>query len=60
MIRKFFSTLRTLKQRKPDRPTVGLVMDEAARLGRFPEIAEFYSIGRGFGLSPLAVYQDIG
>lgn len=60
IIRQFFSTLRTLKQRKPDAPTVGLVVDEAARLGRFPEIAEFYSIGRGFGLSPLAVYQDIG
>ena len=60
LIRQFFSTLRTLKQRKPSAPTVNLVMDEAARLGRFPEIAEFYSIGRGFGLSPLAVYQDIG
>lgn len=60
LIRQFFSTLRTLKQRKPSAPTVNLVMDEAARLGRFPEIAEFYSMGRGFGLSPLAVYQDIG
>ena len=60
LIRQFFSTLRTLKQRKPEAPPVNLVMDEAARLGRFPEIAEFYSIGRGFGLSPLAVYQDIG
>lgn len=60
LIRQFFSTLRTLKQRKANTPTVNLVMDEAARLGRFPEIAEFYSIGRGFGLSPLAVYQDIG
>lgn len=60
LIRQFFSTLRTLKQRKPAAPTVNLVMDEAARLGRFPEIAEFFSIGRGFGLSPLAVYQDIG
>lgn len=60
LIRQFFSTLRTLKQRKPEAPPVNLVLDEAARLGRFPEIAEFHSIGRGFGLSPLAVYQDIG
>lgn len=60
LIRQFFSTLRTLKQRQPDAPTVNLVMDEAARLGRFPEIAEFYAIGRGFGLSPLTAYQDIG
>ena len=60
LIRQFFSTLRTLKQVRPDAPTLNLVIDEAAQLGRFPEIAEFYSIGRGFGLSPLAVYQDLG
>ena len=60
LIRQFFSTLRTLKQRKPSAPTINLVIDEAAQLGRFPEIAEFYSIGRGFGLSPLTIYQDIG
>lgn len=60
LIRQFFSTLRTLKQARPDAPTLNLVIDEAAQLGRFPEIAEFYSIGRGFGLSPVCVYQDIG
>lgn len=60
IIRGYFSSLRTLKQRKSQAPTVNLVIDEAAQLGRFPEIAEFYAIGRGFGLSPLCVYQDIG
>lgn len=60
VIRQFFSTLRTLKQMRPDAPTLNLVIDEAAQLGRFPEIAEFYSIGRGFGLCPVCVYQDIG
>ncbi|CUJ30424.1 type IV secretory system conjugative DNA transfer family protein [Cognatishimia activa] len=60
VIRQFFSTLRTLKQLCPDAPTLNLVIDEAAQLGRFPEIAEFYSIGRGFGLCPVCVYQDIG
>ncbi len=60
LIRQFFSSLRIAKQRKPNAPTINLVIDEAARLGRFPEIAEFYSIGRGFGLSPLCAYQDIG
>lgn len=60
LIRQFFSTLRTLKQRTPQAPTLNLVMDEAAQLGTFPEIADFFSLGRGFGLSPLAVYQDIG
>lgn len=60
LIRQFFSTLRTLKQRKPQAPTINLVIDEAAQLGSFAEIADFFSLGRGFGLSPLAVYQDIG
>lgn len=60
LIRQFFSTLRTIKQSRPDAPTLNLVIDEAAQLGRFPEIAEFYSIGRGFGLCPICVYQDIG
>lgn len=60
LIRQFFSTLRTLKQARPDAPTLNLVIDEAAQLGRFPEISEFYSIGRGFGLCPVCVYQDIG
>lgn len=60
IIRQCFSTVRALKQRKPQAPTINLVIDEAAQLGRFPEVAEFYAIGRGFGLSPLCVYQDIG
>lgn len=60
LIRQCFSTMRTLKQRQPQAPTINLVIDEAAQLGRFSEIAEFYAIGRGFGLSPFCVYQDIG
>ena len=60
LIRQFFSTLRTLKQVRPEAPTLNLVIDEAAQLGPFPEIAEFYAIGRGFGLCPVCVYQDIG
>lgn len=60
LLRQVFSTMRTLKQRAPHAPTVNLVIDEAAQLGNFPEIAEFYAIGRGFGLSPLCVYQDLG
>ncbi|MBJ3763855.1 TraM recognition domain-containing protein [Maribius pontilimi] len=60
---KFTSILAHLMDapgRGGDAPTLNLVIDEAAQLGRFPEIAEFYSIGRGFGLCPVCVYQDIG
>ncbi len=60
LIRQFFSTLRTLKQEALSAPTLNLIIDEAAQLGSFSEIAEFYAIGRGFGLCPVTVYQDIG
>lgn len=60
IIRGFFSTLRTLKQRKPQAPTINLVIEETYQLGRFPEVGDFYVYGRGIGLSPLCVYQDIG
>ena len=60
LIRQFFSTLRTIKQNRPDAPTLNLIIDEAAQLGSFPEIAEFYAIGRGFGFCPFCIYQDIG
>lgn len=60
LIRQFFSSLRTLKQQRQDAPTLNMVIDEAAQLGRFPEIADFYSIGRGYGLCPITVYQDLG
>ncbi|MBO9403122.1 type IV secretory system conjugative DNA transfer family protein [Shimia sp. R9_3] len=60
LIRLFFSALRIIKQQRPQAPTLNLIIDEAAQLGRFPEIADFFSIGRGFGLSPVVVYQDLG
>ena len=60
VIRQCFSTMRTVKQRAAGGKPVALVIDEAASLGAFPEIAEFYSIGRGFGIMPVTVYQDQG
>lgn len=60
VIRQCFSTMRTVKQRAAGGERIALVIDEAASLGPFPEIAEFYSIGRGFGIVPVTVYQDQG
>lgn len=60
LVRQFFSAIRTIKQRKPHTRPVNLVIDEAARLGRFGELAEFFSIGRGYGLTPYVFYQDDG
>lgn len=60
VIRQFFSTARTLKARRPESPPVSFIIDEAASLGGFEEIAELFAIGRGYGLTPLVVYQDLG
>ena len=60
VIRQFFSTLRTLKQLAPDAPILNAILDEAAQLGDFHEIAQLYSVMRGYGLCPMCVYQDIG
>jgi len=59
-IRQLFSTTRTLKQRAPGSPSVEFIIDEAAALGRFNEVADLYSIGRGMGVTPVAAYQDRG
>lgn len=59
-LRQCFSTLRTIKQRAPHARPLYPVLDEAAALGPYPEIAEFFSIGRGFSFSPIVCYQDIG
>ena len=60
VLRQCFSTMRTVKQRAPQAEPVTLVIDEAASLGPFPEIAEFFSIGRGLGVLPVCVFQDRG
>ncbi|WP_291726975.1 type IV secretory system conjugative DNA transfer family protein [Leisingera sp. F5] len=60
LVRQFFSSVRTIKQRRPDAPPVNLLIDEAARLGRFGELADFFAIGRGAGLTPWVFYQDDG
>ena len=60
IVRQCFSTLRTVKQRAPHARPVYPILDEAAALEQFPEIAEFFSIGRGFNFCPIVCYQDIG
>lgn len=60
IVRQCFSTLRTVKQRAPQARPVYSILDEAAALGQYPEISEFFSIGRGFSLTPIVCYQDIG
>lgn len=60
LVRQLFSTMRILKQRAPHAPPVIMIIDEAGQLGRFKELEEFYSIGRGPGLVPVCFFQDRG
>lgn len=60
LVRTFFSTSRTIKQKRPQAPTLNFVIDEAAQLGPFPDVANFFEFGRGPGLCPIVAYQDIG
>lgn len=60
LVRTFFSVLRTIKQGRPQAPTLNFVIDEAAQLGPFPDVANFFEFGRGPGLCTLVAYQDIG
>jgi len=60
IVRQCFSTLRTVKQRAPQGRPAYAIIDEAAALGQYSEISEFFSIGRGFSLTPIVCYQDMG
>ena len=60
LVRLMLSCIRTVKQRAPEAGPLLMVIDEAAALGPFPELAELPAIGRGFGLVPILTYQDDG
>lgn len=60
LVRLMISCIGTVKQRAPHAAPMLMVIDEAARLGSFPELAELPAIGRGYGLVPVLTYQDDG
>lgn len=60
LVRLLLSCISTMKQRAPHAAPMLMVIDEAARLGSFPELAELPAIGRGYGLVPVLTYQDDG
>lgn len=60
LVRLMLSCIRTMKQRAPHAAPMLMVIDEAARLGPFPELTELPALGRGYGLVPVLTYQDDG
>jgi type IV secretion system protein VirD4 len=60
LVRLMLSCIRTVKQRAPEANPLLMVIDEAAALGPFKELADLPAIGRGPGLIPVLTYQDDG
>ncbi|QPH54674.1 type IV secretory system conjugative DNA transfer family protein [Pontivivens ytuae] len=60
MVRAFISAIRTAKKARPDAPPVHLLIDEAARMGRFEELAKMVAVDRAAGIVPWLFYQDDG
>lgn len=60
LIRAFISGIRTAKKSRPDTPSVIVLADEVARLGKFDEIKKMVAVDRSAGLVPFLFYQDDG
>lgn len=60
LVRAFISAVRTAKKARPGAPPVHFLLDEAARLGRFGELAQMFAVDRSAGIIPYLFYQDDG
>lgn len=59
-VRQIFNACRLFKSRKPGSRRLLMLIDEAAQLGAFQPLQEFYTYGRGIGIQPWTFWQDIG
>ena len=60
VVRAFLSAVRTAKKKRPDAPQIHVLIDEAARMGRFGELAQMFAVDRSAGIVPYLFYQDDG
>lgn len=59
-LRLVIGTAMTLKGRTPSAPRVTFLLDEAAQLGRADFLPRVMTLGRGLGVRPVIILQDIG
>lgn len=59
VIKAMFVCAQIYKARTPQAPRQTWILDECARLGKFPMVTELYTYGAGIGIRPFAVYQSI-
>lgn len=59
VLKSILVTTRIYKSRAPSAPQQTLILDECAKLGRFPLLFDMFSYGAGIGQRPIAVYQSL-
>ncbi len=60
LLRLHFMSTLLYKSRKPEAARVTMIVDEAGQLGSFEALLQSYTYGRGAGIRPWAIFQDIG
>ncbi|MTD94366.1 TraM recognition domain-containing protein [Hyphomicrobium sp. xq] len=60
LLRLSFTGTMLYKSRAPSAPRVTMLVDEAGQLGAFEDLLKSFTYGRGAGIRPWAVFQDIG
>ena len=59
VLRLMFTVAMLYKARAPQARRLTMLIDEAGQLGRFEELLNAFTIGRGEGVRTIAVFQDI-
>lgn len=60
LLRLSFTGTMLYKSRAASAPRVTMLVDEAGQLGAFEDLLKFFTYGRGAGIRPWAIFQDIG
>lgn len=58
LLRTIYTVTALYKQRNPNSPRVNMLVDEAGQLGRFEELLQSLTYGRGAGLRVISVFQS--
>lgn len=60
LLRTMFTVQMLYKSRVPSAPRLTMIIDEAGQLGAFDSLLRAYTFGRGAGIHPWALFQDVG
>lgn len=60
VLRLLFTGSILWKSRRPEAPRIMMLVDEAGQLGAFDSLLRAFTYGRGAGIRPWALFQDVG